>query len=436
MQKNFSKLILFLCLSISTIFLSGCGGDGSKDIAAPDFYTPKSTDSENAKADVDVYFDATISMKGYTTLAAGNVYRTLPDILDAIGTSMGKASFFKFGKEVTPIDNREHKKFSSQEPYIELVTAVHNVVDYANPDHLTVIVTDLFESEADWSNITKKIREKYFANHKAVAVIGVKNSFNGEIFDVGLNAAKFNYNSYDDPNRFRPFYLLILGDEAPVKNFMERFKDVQTLNNNTGYLLLSENLTETTIDFAKMALEEIEMENFFAETKLDIVSKGVREFGIDSFSSPAMFTVNFDYKEPLGACQLNLDEMTQDVRIFALDYDNGEWQELEENDVKIEVAAVEGEQNKFAAKFSMTPDKSLERGKINFVHAALVPTAKGYQLPQWVRNWNMANVDVAPGNFDGSKTINLIHVLNALKDAVFDTTRPAMIEFNFFVDAR
>ncbi len=100
------------------------------------------------------------------------------------------------------------------------------------------------------------------------------------------------------------------------------------------------------------------------------------------------------------------------------------------------MAAVEGEQNKFAAKFSMTPDKSLERGKINFVHAALVPTAKGYQLPQWVRNWNMANVDVAPGNFDGSKTINLIHVLNALKDAVFDTTRPAMIEFNFFVDAR
>ena len=121
MQKNFSKLILFLCLSVFTIFLSGCSP--SIVVEVPDVYkTPKPIDSESAKADVDVYFDATISMQGYTTLAAGNVYRTLPDILDAIGTSMGKPSFFKFGKDVTPIDNREHKKFSSQEPYTELIT--------------------------------------------------------------------------------------------------------------------------------------------------------------------------------------------------------------------------------------------------------------------------------------------------------------------------
>lgn len=435
MQKNFAKLILFLCLSVSTIFLSGCNG-GKIEISAPNVYTHKPPDDSNAKADVDIYFDATYSMKGYTTLAAGNVYRTLPDILDSIGTSMGKASFFRFGKEVAPIEGRDYRKFSSPEPYTEVVTAVHNVIDYAKPEHLTVIVTDLFESEADWSNITKKIREKYFANHKAVAVIGVKNSFNGEIFDVGLNAASFTYNSYDDPNRFRPFYLLILGDEASVKNFMERFKDIQTLDNNMGYLLLSENLTEKMTDFSKMSLEEIEMENFFAETKLNIASKGVREFGIDNFSSPANFTVNFDYKAPLGACQLDTTEMTQYVRILTLDGDTNEWQELEDNDVKIDVAAVEGEKNKFAVNLSMTPDNSLERGKINFVHAAFVPTAKGYQLPQWVRNWNMANVDVAPENFNGSKTINLIHVLNALKDAVFETTRPAIIEFNFFVDAR
>ena len=37
---------------------------------------------------------------------------------------------------------------------------MHNVVDAANEEHLSVIITDLFESDADWSNVTKKLKDK------------------------------------------------------------------------------------------------------------------------------------------------------------------------------------------------------------------------------------------------------------------------------------
>lgn len=437
MRDVFFKLILCLCLSVSTIFFGGCDPSDDKPeqnegaITLPKIsHKPISTMPE--KVEVDVFFDATYSMQGYTTLAAGNVYRTLPDILDSIGSSMGKANFFRFGENVQPIEGRQYRNFSSTTPYTEIITAVHNVIDFTKPDHLSIIITDLFESEADWSNISNKISTKFFAEHKVAAVIGIKNSFNGDIFDVGLNAAKFNYNSADDPARYRPFYLLILGDEAPVKDFMERFKEVQTLPNETGYLLLSEHLTDTASDFSKMDFGD--MENFFPEEKLNITEKGVKEFGLDKFTSPAMFTVNFEYKAPLGACPLDMSAMTQEVKILTLDEDK--WIERGENDVKIEATPIEGEENHFTVKLSLTPEKSLGEGKINFISASFVPTAKGYQLPQWVKNWSMANVDVAPENFDGSKTVNLIHVLGALKDSVFATAHPALIDFNFAVDAR
>ena len=82
----------------------------------------------------------------------------------------------------------------------------------------------------------------------------------------------------------------------------------------------------------------------------------------------------------------------------------------------------------------MTPERSLREGKYNFVHISLSPTEKGYMLPEWVRNWNMPNVDVDKENFDGSKTINLVHVIGSLKDSVFATAPLKLIDINFVVD--
>ena len=431
MTKNFFAMIAICSTIMIGIFCGGCGDDETPRLQTPEIYRRSAPVQEQVA--VDVYFDATVSMKGYTTLAAGNVYRTLPDLLSDIGSSMGEVKFYGFGEKVKELAGREYRKFSSPEPYSELITAVHNVIDEADAEHLTVIVTDLFESEADWSNISNKIRNKYFANHMAVAVIGIRNSFSGEIFDVGLNAAKFEYDSYDYAYRFRPFYLLVLGQESAVKDFMLRFKERQTLPNETGYLLLSENLSETSNDFSKMTLES--MENFFANDKLSLADKTSREFGVDKFTDPASFTLTFNYNPPLGACPLNMEEMTPDVKIFSL---NGEeWETVSEDvEAKLTLTPVDDEKNLFTVQFKIMPEDCLKEDRINFIHAELSPSEKGYLLPEWVRAWNMPNVDVEPANFDGSKTINLIHVIGSLKNSVFAASRPALVNLNFFVYAR
>ena len=213
----------FLLIIFAAMILVGCGNKIQTVPPLPG--TLPNILSAPEKIDSDIYFDATVSMKGFTTLAAGNVYLTLPDLLSDLCGSMGETKFFSFGEQIHPLDRTNYRRLTAPEVYVEPITAVANVIDRADPNHLSIIVTDLFESESDWANVTQKLREKFFSSHPAVAVIGIKNSFYGEIFDVGLKAAKFNYNSFDDPNRFRPFYLLILGRDDLVKNFLSKFNE-------------------------------------------------------------------------------------------------------------------------------------------------------------------------------------------------------------------
>ncbi len=418
------KFLLIIC---AALLLVGCGGNQLQNVPPLPGTLPNALTAPE-KIDTDIYFDATVSMKGFTTLAAGNVYITLPDLLGDLGGSIGETNFFAFGEQIRPLNRANYRKFTSPEVYTELITSVANVVDRADPNHLSIIVTDLFESDSDWSNVSQKLREKFFANHLSVAVIGIKNSFYGDIFDVGLNAAKFNYNSWDNPDRFRPFYLLIMGRDDFVKNFLRKFNELQNLPNDTGYLLLSENLTENPSDFSNFELSDVE--NFYSDDTLGLNGRA-KEFGLDNFNSAASFMINWKYQPPLGACPLDLSDFDTAIEIFAVDGDEN-WILQEKNDVRVSLLKDDRQSQSFLMKISLTPEKSLAERKLNFVRIKIMPTERGFRLPAWVDLWNVT-IDGSAKNFDGSKTVNLSRVLNSLKNSVFDASRPALLQINFVV---
>ncbi len=406
------------------IFFAGCGNKIQSVPPLPG--TLPEILSAPEKIDSDIYFDATVSMKGFTTLAAGNVYLTLPDLLVDMCGAMGETKFFSFGEQIHPLDRTNYRRLTAPEVYVEPITAVANVIDRADPNHLSIIVTDLFESESDWALVTQKLREKFFAAHSTVAVIGIRNSFKGEIFDVGLNAAKFNYNSFDDPNRYRPFYLLVLGRDDVIKNFLRKFNEKQILPNDTGYLLLAENLSETPADFSNFKLGDVE--NFFSDNTLGLDSR-VKEFGLDNFSEAASFMISWEYRPPLGACPIDFSEVDTAVEIFSADE---EWIPLEKNDVRVNLLKDERQSEIFLVKVSLTPEKSLAEGKLNFVRIKILPKENGLRLPAWVEEWSV-NVDGSAKIFDGSKTLNLTRILGSLKDSIFSASRPALLQINFVV---
>jgi len=418
---DMKKFIFLIC---AALFLAGCSQKIQSVPPLPGTLPNALTAPE--KIDTDIYFDATVSMKGFTTLAAGNIYLTLPDLLGDLCGAAGETKFFAFGEQIFALDNRDFRKFSTPEVYNEPITAVANVIDRADINHLSIIVTDLFESESDWSNVTQKIRDKFFANHLSVAVIGIKNSFYGEIYDIGLNAAHFNYNSSDNSDKFRPFYLLIMGRDDFVKNFLQKFNERQILPNDTGYLLLSENLTENPSDFSNFTLGEVE--NFYSDDTLGLDNR-VKEFGLDNFNETASFMLNWQYKPPLGACPLDLSEIDTEIETFSADED---WTPLNNNDIRVSLLKDDRQSQNFLVKVTLTPEKSLVEGKLNFVRIKIMPKDIGYKLPTWIEFWNV-NVDGAAKNFDGSKTINLNRVLKSLKDSIFAASRPAIMQINFVV---
>ena len=418
------KKIFTICAAI-ILLVSGCSQQIQQVPPLPGTLPNVLTAPE--QIDTDIYFDATVSMKGFTTLAAGNVYLTLPDLLGDMCGAMGTVKFFGFGANIRPLDGRTYRQFTTPEVYTEAITAVANVVDATNPAHLSIIVTDLFESESDWSNVTQKLRDKFFANRLTVAVVGIRNSFCGDIFDVGLNAAKFNYNSYDYPERYRPFYLLVMGRDDVVKRFLRNFNGRQTWINDTSYLLLSENLTEAANDFTN--LELVEQENFYSDETLGLDSR-VKEFGLDNFNESASFIVSWKFEPSLGACPLEPSEVDTSVEIFAVEGE--EWTPLESNDVRVLLMKDDKLPDNFFVKVSLTPSKSLAEGKLNFVRVKVMPKEHALKLPTWVASWSV-NIDGAAKRFDGSKTVNLTRVLSSLKDSVFAASRPALMNIDFVV---
>ena len=411
------KFLLIIC---AALLIVGCGNQIQSAPPLP----PSKPQVQNF--DTDIYFDATVSMKGFTSLAAGNVYLTLPDLLGDLCSASGNVQFFSFGAEIHPLDGRNYRRFATPEVYNEAITSVANVIDRADLNHLTIIITDLFENDADWSNVSQKIRDKFFANHLSAAVIGIKNSFYGEIYDVGLNAAHFNYNSSDNPEKFRPFYLLIMGNDDAVKNFIRAFNQRQTLPNETGYLLLSENLSDNGGDFSAFTLGDVE--NFYSDDTLNLPTT-FKEFGLDNFNAPASFILNWSYQPPLGSCNFDFSDFDTEILIYRAENDS--WTPLDKNnDVRSALLKDDRQRDSFLIKISLTPEKSLAEGNLNLISVTIRP--KNLNLPSWVDLWSV-NVDGSAKKFDGSKTANLNRVLESLKNSILAASRPNLLQINFVV---
>ena len=436
MKVDCRKGVIQGCFLLLCLLVSGCGlldsiFGGSPKIPETGFSPPDhpvQTEQLPEKIMVDIYWDATYSMQGFTTLSAGNLYRTLPAHLGDIGNTMGGVKFYRFGADVTPLEGREHLRFAEPSYYDEVVTATHHAIDVADPQHLSIIITDLFESDSDWSNVTQKLKEKYFSQHHSVALIGIRSSFQGDIFDVGLNAAKYYYTSGDDPAKFRPFYMIVMGPDAKVRDFMERWKERQQGINETHYLLFSEILMDKQGDFSN--LKQKKATNLFLDDRLGIKEKRIREFGIDSYGDLASLTVDFRYQPAFGSCPLDMGELQSDIALRALSED-GEWKPVDRaGDIEATVQENAGHPGEYEVTVKFTPENTLASERLNFLHVAVVPKPKGYKMPDWIKAWNMSNVDISPDYFDGSKTVNLWHIAESLKDSAISAARPQLVDLD------
>ena len=424
--------VIVLAVTILVYMVSVSSDESSENMPANVPAVVKPETKAQDKAVVDVYWDATSSMAGYATISNGNLYKNLPDNLEDVASSLGDVHFFRFGKEITPLQGREHRNFSNPGYHTELVTSVHNVVSNADPEHVSVIVTDLYEDAADLGNISKKIREKYFSNHEAVAIIGIRNPFDGTIYDIGLSANKINYNSGNDASKYRPFYLLILGPENNVAAFLQKWKNRNVDGFDIQYVMLTENIIGKSTNLANMKLLAEDTQNLLRNEVLPIQDDRIKQYVLDSMDDEAVLAAEFTYKPGLGSCTFDIDNLKYETKVMYSE--NGEWLPVDTGkNVSIELQ--EKEDDKYQVTVKFLPRDVLEKGKINFLHIELIPGDDGLKLPDWISSWTLPNINLDAASFDGTKTVNFNRFVENLKDEVMGS-QPVIVNMDMVINAK
>lgn len=450
-MRNKSILLVLIAIVV-TVFISGCSFDdifGKPKVMVTSPFDVKVADVSSNPV-TDIYFDASLSMAGYTTVQNNNFYRQLPDDLMAIGSSIGETNFYSFGKNVSQLSGYDYRKFINTEAYVELENSIKDVVSFADSEHLTVIVTDLFETDAAWSAISSKLQERYFTKKHSVAVLGFKSPFNGIIYDVGLDFAKLPYDSGTDANKYRPVYMLVMGPDDYVNDFIKCCQDKQVGNSSLRYVKLSNSLLAgKPADIASMDEEDFHNVVPVDDNLLFSDKDCVAEYKIDNLQEEVEIVRSFKYIPDQYGCKLDFSKIQPKVQVKYVEQaepEDGEpkaedenvdlvWKDFNGKNISVTVVKNEEKSDTYDVHVKFNPTDALNEGTINGMLIQLVPEVDGLVLPDWVNQWNIPGYiasDITA--FDGSKTVNLQKTVDTLKNSVLKYGNPTLINMELYFD--
>ena len=220
-------IFIFLSIVFFVAFLTGCKKNTAGKCSVISAIETKDTllpPTENLQ--VDIYLDATLSMKGFTETDSFSYYQQTIPLLESsvINTLRGEKVFYKFGNKSEVLKDRDF--LQSQKPAFyadanfNTKTLIENVLENANPQNLTIVVTDLFQDNADVNQLSEKIKSKFITANLAVGILGIKSQFNGTVYDVGSNNYSFPYKTGDEAT-YRPFYILAFGSHSNIARYFD-----------------------------------------------------------------------------------------------------------------------------------------------------------------------------------------------------------------------
>jgi hypothetical protein len=259
-MKN-SKIMQYLVACTFIGFLILGQGCTSRQFCPP----PEDMDFEEIAPltediNADIYIDASFSMAGFVNPPNSFYVRTLQMLERAFISGWPKRSnslkFHKFGSKISKIEREQVLSAAFAEFYMDpefrAQTRIEKVIENANRDNLNIIITDLFQIDADVNLLIGSLNQKFLTKHNSVGVLGIKSHFNGKVFDVGLEDFNFNYYTYmgRKVDEYRPFYLLIIGKYKDIVHYYEMLK-INGLSNfpEKNFIIFSPKLVERLATF-------------------------------------------------------------------------------------------------------------------------------------------------------------------------------------------
>lgn len=438
-----------MLLMMSSVILYGCD-NGAKGTKIP--LPPLPPHSDDVK-DIDVYVDGTFSMAGYVNCEGKSVYMTALENIER-ANSKGKIQFIRFGDEYKKLSRDEFLKSNRVEFYDQKDTSIQDVINRMSDNKLTIIVTDLFQTNQDLYSLTNALKNKVFSNpSKAFAIVGMRSQFNGTIYDIGKNKKSFSYDSGNNTNAFRPFYFLVSGEENVVRNYLNSFRKTHDSKDDFKEIMFSKNLGSNNVlavgkndnkgekakPMAKITLSKDLNDAGYLQCRLHLDEK-VSKMPLVMKSSDIITAPDTDYKLKIESVEkLSVDKkakegtfseiktaksfIRENVKHITMDEKNGEIvldTFFVPSAINLKTSEKEGI---YRVKFAMLSDRSsyLNHNKKIF------------------DEWNFTENDVVKGNnlkTVGCKTLNISRFVDDISSYNLEENKPGFYNLYLYFEAK
>lgn len=402
---------------------------------------------------VDLFFDATLSMRGFVSTQTTTIYQQAVPLLERgviEGWNGGQATFYKFGDEVAALQGRSYleavKPLFYADSKLNRKTLIERVIDQAKTDHLTVIVTDLFQNNADVNQLSDKLKQKFITNNLAIGIYAIRSQYDGTVYDVGPDNYSFPYKNGDKADTWRPFYLLVFGTHADISHYF----DVLGSSGSNAFpekhaLIFSRHLSERQISFTgaklKMAdkISEINNSNLLSR---DYKGDLVKSFKVSKSRGQAKFGMELLYDTPLANVLMYGSELKTEITGWKGEDTGAKELALVENVQAKEalnvIAKLLPEEPPFSKLYLQTSLDLTGLAAPATYRYRIILRPSSYTLPDWIAKWNMSDEEIKrwhqlPQQFNGSKTYNLENFLGTLQGAVLSTTPPKVSDIYFYI---
>ena len=227
----------------------------AKEKCSPEYSLPEaqinsSQENSDDANPVFVYFDGSLSMKGFVVDQPGqkNLYVSIIDDLQQIAENVGSKTYYhKFGSKVAPIKENEIAMVIKEGFYtcagnVQECDNQHTAIDLpfkaakANLDATYIITTDLFLENnqlvgSTLSALTKPLKS-VLKKGKSIGVFGIMSSFNGKIWGIPTSTgATMPYRAA----LTRPFYIIVIGDQKNINQVRKNLEEQHFIDGDEAY---------------------------------------------------------------------------------------------------------------------------------------------------------------------------------------------------------
>lgn len=421
-KKNLTDFKVLGLVAVTFIFMySGCGKKAPEitwNYSIREVIRPERGRSDSIH--IDLYIDATKSMSGFAKNTQSIYNKFLEELETTVGVGWKSADirFFKFGTKIKEIDRQVFRTSNAEyfylEPGIFEKTNIDQVINQTDSSRLSVVITDLFQTEGDINSIVQQIKERCFKRGIQVAILGIKSEFDGWVYDVGPGVVPYKLKSTgENADTYRPFYALIFGDPLNIEQLFNNLKS-QPFVKEENFLVLSRyllnkvdmRLTKSRESRGLNTRSKSKQEQAF-EIKLrqEMLFKFDMKKGNNEGAWDAEITFERNARTP--------DFRTEDIELVVYKKSSLPGQKDVSSDSILSDDITLNSVNRENGRLKASLGLKLAEPPGNYAYLVYLQCASidGLWVPQWVRDFSSPNPSAKNDSF---KTLNLEKFVNDL----------------------